>query len=279
MFTQLIRAALVMALACFFAFSQLAGQAVAAGNEPDFGDDSGPYALDGECDDVRFIGEGTTTAGRPGTDASDCRALWKAGQISLRPVINTGVPEPYFGDDSHRYANDGECDDPRFEGVNTTRLGTPGTDASDCSALWNLGLITLREVMNEGIDLPDFGDDSGPYALDGECDDTRFAGFGASGVGEPGTDATDCKAAWHAGSISLRDEYDDDYDDSGFSHDIVFDGIVFGDNTSSWANDGQCDDPRFAGEGMAEVLSELDTGRDATDCLVLYARGQITLKE
>ena len=28
----------------------------------------------------------------------------------------------------------------------------------------------------------------------------------------------------------------------------------FGDNTSQWANDGECDDPRFEGEGAAETL-------------------------
>ena len=242
---------------------------------PEFGDDSGNYANDGDCDDPRFDGPRSTTLGTAGSDATDCRTLWELGLLIPRASLNEGLEAPDFGDDSGEYANDGDCDDPRFEGSRTTMLGAPGTDAADCRALWEQGLIAPRAPLNEGLGAPDFGDDSGQFANDGECDDPRFEGPGASSVGTERTDATDCSAAWAAGTITLAPEVDP----ADNPYNIVFDGIVFGDNSSSWANDSECDDPRFAGEGMASVLADDDQARDATDCLVLYARGQITLKE
>ena len=55
--------------------------------------------------------------------------------------------------------------------------------------------------------------------------------------------------------------------------------VFFGDDTSDWANDGECDDPRFEGPGTADTLLEEDIFRDATDCRTLLERGQITLAE
>lgn len=42
--------------------------------------------------------------------------------------------------------------------------------------------------------------------------------------------------------------------------------INYGNNSSQWAFDGECDDPRFYGPGMADTLLEEDMGRDASDC-------------
>lgn len=53
--------------------------------------------------------------------------------------------------------------------------------------------------------------------------------------------------------------------------------IDFGNDSSEWANDGECDDPRFTGQGMAEVLLAEDARRDATDCRELFNRGMIRL--
>ena len=47
----------------------------------------------------------------------------------------------------------------------------------------------------------------------------------------------------------------------------------FGDNSSRWANDGECDDPRFEGEGSAATLLDGDRGHDATDCRSLFEPG------
>lgn len=52
----------------------------------------------------------------------------------------------------------------------------------------------------------------------------------------------------------------------------------FGDDTSRWANDGECDDPRFTGEAAAETLLEADLYHDATDCRTLLAAGRISLR-
>ncbi len=55
--------------------------------------------------------------------------------------------------------------------------------------------------------------------------------------------------------------------------------IDFGDDSSEWANDGECDDGRFIGPGMTEtVLLDEDAGHDATDCRTAYEKGDIRLK-
>jgi hypothetical protein len=58
---------------------------------------------------------------------------------------------------------------------------------------------------------------------------------------------------------------------------ITSDGIDFGDDLSTWANDGECDDPRFEGEGTANTLLEDDRYHDATDCSEAYSAGTIQL--
>jgi hypothetical protein len=52
----------------------------------------------------------------------------------------------------------------------------------------------------------------------------------------------------------------------------------FGDDASRWADDGECDDPRFQGEGSAETLLDEDNGHDATDCRSLFESGRIALR-
>ena len=76
------------------------------------------------------------------------------------------------GDDSCRWANDRECDEP---GLGTGAC-EPGTDYSDC---WRL---------MEGVE-----DDSCPWANDGECDEP---GIG-TGACTQATDASDCGAVAH----------------------------------------------------------------------------------
>lgn len=52
--------------------------------------------------------------------------------------------------------------------------------------------------------------------------------------------------------------------------------VYFGDDSSRWASDGECDDPRFEGAGVAWFASDLF--RDATDCLALFERGEVTVR-
>ena len=55
--------------------------------------------------------------------------------------------------------------------------------------------------------------------------------------------------------------------------------LEFGDDSSEWANDGECDDPRFEGDGMSATLMDQDQARDATDCRKLFETGRIRVKE
>ncbi len=90
----------------------------------------------------------------------------------LSASVKQGAPPkpngPSRGDDSCRWANDRECDDPDI-GTGACRQGT---DFSDCRA--------LREGEN----------DSCQWARDGECDEPNFG----TGACTQGTDRTDCGA-------------------------------------------------------------------------------------
>ena len=114
----------------------------------------------------------------------------------------------------------------------------------------------------------DFGNDTGDWAQDGECDDVRFGGDGMAAFLSPedrGRDAADCRQLYEAGRVRL------------FGVDLVSGAIDFGDDASDWAQDGECDDPRFDGEGMTSILLDSDRGHDATDCRRLYDEGRIRL--
>lgn len=236
----------------------------------DFGDDASEWSKDGECDDPRFAGPGMTQTPLLESDilhdATDCEQAYNAGRLVLDSAIG-------FGDDSSQWSNDDECDDPRFEGsaMATTLLEEDrGHDASDCRAAFNAGRISLvaesqESVMADGID---FGTDGGSWTEDGECDDPRFVGPGASTIeddDEIRNDATDCRAAYEAGTVVLK-------------ADIVLPDVELGDNSSFWANNGECDDARFAGMGMASKNFDEDIMHDADDCLDALENGRIALR-
>ena len=117
---------------------------------------------------------------------------------------------------------------------------------------------------------PDFGDNSSRWANDGECDDPRFEGEGSAATlldEDRGHDSTDCRALFDAGKIALRRPTT-----------ATRDTVDFGDDSSEWARDGECDDPRFEGDGAAETLLDADAYHDATDCRTLFGRGRIALR-
>jgi len=251
----------------------------------DFGDDSSEWNNDGECDDPRFVGDGVGVKlllEDLGADATDCKTLFDKGKISLISATNFD-----FGDDSSRWANDGECDDPRFEGEGMAAKLEPrdfASDATDCKALFDdgqisfiggIGIMTsLDAAPDANISGIDFGDDSSEWANDGECDDPRFKGEGMADElvsDDLKRDASDCRALFDAGKISLAPE------DNAAGANINSSGIDFGDDSSSWANDGECDDPRFKGEGVDTILAPEDLKRDATDCRTLFEAGKISL--
>ncbi|WP_018632671.1 hypothetical protein [Neomegalonema perideroedes] len=185
-----------------------------------------------------------------------------------------------FGDDSGQWAKDGECDDPRFRGPGmtaTTLLDADiRADATDCRAAYEAGELTLRDppaeaVVYQGIT---FGDDSSQWAEDGECDDRRFEGVGMSNpplmAENERADAADCLAAFKAGSVRLRP--------AKITSPVFYQGINFGTDSSEWAQDGECDDSRFAGEGMtATPLLDEDIRGDASDCLEAFKAGRLKL--
>lgn len=56
--------------------------------------------------------------------------------------------------------------------------------------------------------------------------------------------------------------------------------VDFGSDDGDWANDSECDDPRFRGPGMTGTpLLDEDIRSDASDCRAAYENGTITLKE
>lgn len=142
----------------------------------------------------------------------------KISLISAIFVIAAGTAvaqDVNYGDDSSQWANNNECDDRRFIGASMTAIlnnEDVGRDATDCQAgvdsgalrVWSLA-ASLKATACEAID---FGDDSGEFANDDECDDARFEGIGmASSVGQEhtGSDASDCSRFCDAGIVSLRD--------------------------------------------------------------------------
>lgn len=130
----------------------LAGPALA--QDIVWGDDSGDFANDGECDDRRFFGEGMAVSlswEYAGRDASDCRVLYEQGRVQIwtfeaaSAATNCALIE--FGDDSSQFANDGTCDDVRFEGRGTDGVMLQDdirADATDCRRLCTIGVVLLR---------------------------------------------------------------------------------------------------------------------------------------
>lgn len=120
------------------------------------------------------------------------------------------APSVSFGDDTGSYSNDGECDDPRFEGAGMTGTALLSDDilhdATDCQAAFDAGQLKLRGVADDGT--IDFGDDNGSYANDGECDDLRFIGSGMTATSliedDIMHDATDCRTGYEAGKLKLH---------------------------------------------------------------------------
>lgn len=55
-------------------------------------------------------------------------------------------------------------------------------------------------------------------------------------------------------------------------------GFNYGDDSSVWAFDGDCDDPRFDGPGAHTLLLPVDARADATDCRQLFEAGRIFLR-
>jgi hypothetical protein len=253
----------------------------------DFGDDSGEWADDGDCDDPRFQGRGVADELVEADllkDASDCREAFEAGTVTINPDYKGGdVQAIAYGDDASKWAHDGECDDPRFSGRGVARELVEEDrlhDATDCRAAVEAGTAVFNgdAEAEPAIAMFDYGGDASKWANDGECDDLRFEGAGVDKKLLPedmSADASDCRAAVEAGTARIRPVYSPEYA-AGAPYNSA--GIDFGDNASEYADDGQCDDPRFEGPGAAVVLLDGDIRHDREDCKAAFEAGRIVLR-
>lgn len=119
-----------------------------------------------------------------------------------------------------------------------------------------------------------FGNDEGEYPNDGECDDRRFVGrFMAVSLDRDniGGDASDCQLLFEKGWVVLWDE-------AKAQAATQCDAIDFGDNSSDWAKDGECDDPRFEGPGSTGILNASDLYGDRSDCMKACNAGQLFVR-
>ncbi|MCB1360778.1 MAG: hypothetical protein KDJ96_06675, partial [Rhodobacteraceae bacterium] len=162
-----------------------------------------------------------------------------------------------------RWANDNECDEPRYGG---TGACDNGTDANDCRAeasAWQ----RLMEAVPQGI-RASLGTDTCRWANDRECDDINFGGTGAC---QPGTDASDCRALAIGGDETCRWAHDGECDEPGIGTGVCISGTDTSDcapvaflrnrsNTCATAFNGTCDEP---GQGTGQCRAYTDTA----DCV------------
>ncbi|MEO1405912.1 MAG: hypothetical protein AAFV54_05410, partial [Pseudomonadota bacterium] len=197
------------------------------------------------------------------------------GALSLlaAPAMAQSVEDIDFGDDTGTWSNDGECDDPRFEGEGmaaSTNREDRMHDATDCRTLMESGQITFSATQYDPeltvFNDIELGDDTGRYPNDGICDDPRFTGEGMSQSPDHPEilkDKSDCSYGLQLGELALADELPPPLQ--------LVDGIDFGNDKGSYAGDGECDDPRFAGTGMATIsLEPSNIGGDRSDCISAF---------
>ncbi|OUD10112.1 hypothetical protein BVC71_00920 [Marivivens niveibacter] len=216
------------------------------------------------------------------------RHLVKLVSLCVATALPLNAQSIQFGDDASQWSNDGECDDPRFQGAGMTTTPLLDDDimhdASDCRAAFDAGTITLRSgsTKSDGkksvdliVDGINFGTDSGEWAADGECDDRRFSGPARSVLLSweyLGTDATDCAAAYNAGLVYLWNPID-------AAEATQCNMIDFGDDSGEFPDDLECDDPRFEGQGSSMALGIENAYGDATDCKRMCDYGIVFLRE
>lgn len=105
-----------------------------------------------------------------------------------------------------QWANDNECDEPRYAGTGACENGTDANDCRTEAAAWQRLMDAVPRDIRAAL-----GSDTCRWANDLECDDPNYGGTGAC---EAGTDASDCRAL-----------------------------AIGGDDSCRWANDNECDEP------------------------------------
>ena len=159
-----------------------------------------------------------------------------------------------------------------------TQSSSPAAVAStDPSAAPTKPPPSAAPAMAGGID---YGDDASQFARDGECDDKRFTGAGMTSTplleSDIRHDATDCRVALEQGRLQFQGNVPTNTSNSGS---VSSSHIQWGDDSSKYARDGECDDKRFTGPGMtATPLLDSDIQHDATDCRVSFEQGRLQLR-
>lgn len=269
----------------------------------DFGDNNSPFTNDGECDDPRFEGPGAAAFNvEEGeyTDGGDCSRLYLEGSLTYIDPANLDSVDSSggdmlvdssginFGDNSSIFADDGECDDPRFDGPGaaaSTSEDNEMRDANDCRMMFESGQVTLVAGASASPSL------SLPASARTQASQPAAAPQEPYTIGTPRGDVNGATledgSIFASGTVYGEPLNPDDRNSylmprtanlSPFRTRSAPDvAIDFGDNSSVWANDGECDDPRFEGSGMAFPAVDEDRARDAEDCRAAFDAGTITL--
>jgi hypothetical protein len=152
-------------------------------------------------------------------------------------------------------------------------FGVPNVKYTHLTAVLSLVLTSTLAIPAVAQSIS-YGDDSSEWANDDECDDRRFYGVGmASDLSrdDDNGDATDCKHLLEMGEIKVWNLAD-------AKANTQCSAINFGDNSSEWATDGECDDPRFEGKGTSDTVITDDIGHDAKDCRAACDAGNVFLR-
>ena len=150
----------------------------------------------------------------------------------------------------------------------------------------SLALLAAAMPVPAMADTPNFGDDTGRFARDGECDDMRFDGPGMTDTllidSDIFHDATDCRAAFNQNRVRYLGGHRNGTPVASTTPSSRRDSsrIQWGDDNGKYAKDGECDDKRFSGAGMTSTpLLDSDIRHDATDCRSAYEQGRLELRQ
>lgn len=159
-----------------------------------------------------------------------------------------------------------------------------GSDEADAADSKRVALADAEGVQGAADATPDFGDDNGDYAKDGECDDMRFAGAGMTSTPlldkDIRHDATDCRAAFNQGRLTFKGDNVSEATLASSVDAAQLSRIRWGDDNGDFANDGECDDKRFEGAGMTSTpLLDEDIKHDASDCRTAFQQGRLALAD
>lgn len=213
-------------------------------------------------------------------------ALLAASVTALLAGMPAQAQAPDFGSDTSVWANDGECDDPRFAGPGASGMAQDANlmaDATDCRTALEAG--TVQFVQSQGaapaapVPAPDIkgaqiaapaapveplaqaapAEPAPETAPEPAIEGAQATPPATPAAPMPGTKGAQATAPAAPAQLAASEQ------------------VNFGDDTSQWANDGECDDRRFVGQGMATSLNWASVGRDASDCRALHDAGSIRL--